>query len=342
MMFKFALLGVLGLVAAGAAAVLMASMQAQPEAADAQGPQEITVVVAKGNLAPLTRIQQENVELRSVIGLKTPTQYFSDPVEVVGQVLAISMVDGQGFTSASFAPDGPGVQLASTLPHGMRAMTISVSEHAGLSGLLYPGSLVDVLSTFRMYGTEGVLSMTLIRGVQVLAIEDRTVVSAPDSGSNRNARSDRRLRVTLMVDIKQAEALQLAMEHGTVTLALRNPIDSADPTPDTDRLTSLADLRSGTLWEALRMLEEEESHDPAQLAAGGPAAPVEAPPPPDPEPVPAPAVEPAPTPEPAPEIKVIPQWHTLILRGGNAVTRSFELAEDDGAVPANPRARSDK
>ncbi len=33
--------------------------------------------------------------------------------------------------------------------------------------------------------------------------------------------------VTLLVDSKQAKALQLAMEQGTLSLALRNPLDPA-------------------------------------------------------------------------------------------------------------------
>jgi Flp pilus assembly protein CpaB len=214
------------------------------------------------------------------------------------------------------------VHLASTLPHRMRAMTISVSEHAGMSDLLYPGSLVDVLASFRVRGGDGVLSMTLLRGVQVLALEDRTVVSPQEEAGSRN-RNERRRRVTLMVDLKQAEALQLAMEHGSINLAMRNPIDSADPDPDIDRLTSLSDLRSGTLWEALTLLEQE--------ATAAPFPAVEAPPPP----------QPAPEPEPEPkaiaaameqiEVPVVPQWHTRILRAGRSTMQSFELEGEEEA-----------
>jgi Flp pilus assembly protein CpaB len=38
--------------------------------------------------------------------------------------------------------------------------------------------------------------------------------------------------VTLLVDSKQAKALQLAMEQGTLSLALRNPLDVADADRD--------------------------------------------------------------------------------------------------------------
>jgi pilus assembly protein CpaB len=322
MKFKFAILCVLGLIAAAAAAILTASMQVQPAGEGQRGPREVTVVVAKENLPPLMRIEQEHVEMKQVVGIQAPRQYFSDPVEVIGQVLATSMVRGQAFTEAAFAPEGPGVHLASTLPHRMRAMTISVSDHAGMSGLLYPGSLVDVLASFRVQGGEGVLSMTLLRGVQVLALEDRTVVSPSQDGA-ASRRNDSRRRVTLMVDLKQAEALQLAMEHGNIGLAMRNPIDTADPDPDIDRLTSLSDLRSGTLWEAFRLIAEESAGPPT------PEAPPQPPIAPEPEPEPEPKTIASVIKEP--EVVVIPQWHTRILRAGRSTLESFAVDGEEEA-----------
>jgi hypothetical protein len=46
-------------------------------------------------------------------------------------------------------------------------------------------------------------------------------------------------RVTLLVDTKQAMTLQLAMQQGTLSLALRNPLDSAAGDRETVRLSTL-------------------------------------------------------------------------------------------------------
>jgi hypothetical protein len=68
----------------------------------------------------------------------------------------------------------------------------------------------------------------MLRGIQVLAVSGDSVVSNPESqeeGGAKNRNASRGTLVTLMVDPKQAEALQLAMENGNISLSLRNPLD---------------------------------------------------------------------------------------------------------------------
>ena len=65
--------------------------------------------------------------------------------QVVGRAVIKPMVAGQPFTRTSFVPEGTGPHLAAILQPGMRAVTVQVSEYAGLEGILYPGSVVDVL-----------------------------------------------------------------------------------------------------------------------------------------------------------------------------------------------------
>jgi pilus assembly protein CpaB len=98
-----------------------------------------------------------------------------------------------------------------------------------MGGLLYPGCLVDVIATFRLrYQDERgqAISTTLLRGVQVLAIQDLSIVSKADQEKAPARSSESQLlTVTLMVDTRQAEALQLAMDSGKISLAMRNPLD---------------------------------------------------------------------------------------------------------------------
>jgi hypothetical protein len=61
-----------------------------------------------------------------------------------------------------------------------------------------------------------------------LAVQDTSIVSEPDAGQESKrpeTRARDQLVVTLMVDTRQAEALQLAMENGSISLAMRNPLD---------------------------------------------------------------------------------------------------------------------
>ena len=62
-----------------------------------------------------------------------------------------------------------------------------------------------------------------------LAIEQQTVVSPGKTVSemeNVSSRATDVRCVTLLVDSRQANALQLAMEQGVLSLALRNPLDA--------------------------------------------------------------------------------------------------------------------
>ena len=68
-------------------------------------------------------------------------------------------------------------------------------------------------------------------------------------------RLNRGLLVTLMVDSQQGEALQLAMEHGVISLALRNPKDTGLVDRDATllsggRLAQLAEMLAPTIFSA--------------------------------------------------------------------------------------------
>src|SRR5262249_4211654 len=160
-----------------------------------------------------------DVTVKTITRSQAPVDCVSDPVQIVGQVLTVSVLEGQALTKNCFAPEGSGYHIASTLPLGMRAMSVSLADYSRLHGLLYPGSVVDVLASFKVPSTDrrgtDVVSVTLLRSVEVLAVEDRTVTKSEEKPEKApTGLYDRRKRVTLMVNSKQAEALQVAMENG--------------------------------------------------------------------------------------------------------------------------------
>ena len=144
--------------------------------------------------------------------------------------------------------------------------------------------------------------MTLLQGVQVLAIGDRTVVSgqehADEPALGTGAAKIAHRIITLMVDPNQAEALQLATKYGTVSLALRNPLDANPAGSDTTLLSELSDEFSGML---------------AQLAV--PQTPTVAP------------AEQAEENGAAGRAEDEPAWQTIVIRGGAVEIKSFARAE---------------
>ena len=227
---------ILGLLAALSAILLVKAVQTNGDTLGGKG--DVKAVVAKNSLPAMSWITSQHIEVKEVPRKGLAVDYFSDPVQVVGKVLAVPITKDQVLTRSNLISEGSGAQLATALPQGMRAVSIPISKHSVMGGLLYPGCLVDVIATFRLRRTREAkgeaLSTTLLRGIQVLAVQNETIFTKADQDQQKAKvrQSSRDLTVTLMVDSRQAEALQLAMNNGKVTLAMRNPLDQHDVESD--------------------------------------------------------------------------------------------------------------
>jgi pilus assembly protein CpaB len=333
---KWAIAGltVLGIAAAGCAALLVGALRAGSmiqtkqvrEAADA----EVQVLYAKEALPPMTVIDGNMVAIKTMRKSEAPQHSVSDPVQVVGRILMVGVLPGQPFTSQSFASDSS-ANIATAVAKGKRAVGISVTDYAGLEGLLYPGSVVDVMVTFKSENSpmnqaalRSPLTTTLLERVQVLAIERQTVVSgsAEKVGSDVEStlRPNNSRRVTLLVDTKQAKALQLAMEQGTLSLSLRNPLDTTDGNKEQISLRSIigggeGDAAGGSgggkpmsAWE--RMLSMAMGAKPAAAPQQPGAAPAK--------------------PE-GPQV-----WETTVIRGDKSQTYAFPVDANGKPLEARP------
>src|SRR5262245_30891564 len=150
---KWAIAGltVLGIAAAACAALLVSALRAgsfmpQRSAKDLDG--DVQVIYAKAALDAMTVVDGDMVASKTVKRSEAPQKSISDPVQVVGRVLTVAMLPGQAFTTDAFAADRS-ASLAAAVGKGKRAVGISVTDYAGLEGLLYPGSVVDVFLTLK-------------------------------------------------------------------------------------------------------------------------------------------------------------------------------------------------
>ncbi len=349
---KWSVMGLvlLAVVAAVCAAVLVGSLRAGLRGAAAQEVESavVKVLVAAKDMPAMSVVDAGAIREKQVARDQAPEEFISNPVQAIGKVLALPMAEGQPFSSGCFASEGTGMQLAAALPQGMRAVSISLTQHSGLDGLLYPGSVVDVLASFQVNAEKDKLqeavSAVLIQGVEVLAVEDRTVVSdtgkdSTDSALGRASQYGRKRKVTLLVTPKQAEALQLAMEHGRLSLAMRNPLDA---TPSRRKGTFLSELSEDFAQLSREMGSGARRQPPSALpqwagvGAGGwswPWRPQGATPP-----TTQPAVR-GPLAPPAPPVHVDQppdaglagsgKWETVVLRGGKARKQSFPVREEN-------------
>ena len=312
-----------GLIAAACAAVLIATVArpagpAAPTAAASAEPL-VDVLVAARELQPNSVVDTAAVIVKKVPKSQVPVHALLNPVQVVGKVLTDKMLADQAFTKSCFAREGTGVYLATAVPPGKRAMSITLTDWSGMAGLLYPGSVVDVLVSYKTLGLDSkrieneLRATTLLQGIQVLAIGSQSI--ADDSYQDKEAgalaqRGQMNFRqVTLLVDPKEAEILQLAMQAGSVSLAMRNPLDADH---EARRLTRAREISpDGGMATLLTAWADEPFEDAPAVAAK--------------------KAEPLP---PAPP----PNWETIIIRGKNSSTRTFPLPI--GAAPAATNSES--
>lgn len=304
----------LGVAAAVAAAVLTASMQAKPlqDARQLIAP-DAQILVAARDVPAMTFLKADDCEQKTVPGEQAPDDCFAIPAQAAGKLLTVPVVAGQALTRNLFAPEGSGMHLAGMLDPGMRAVTVSLSDYCGLEGLLYPGCRVDVMGTFEIRGGQdkvgSAVSTALLENVLVMAV-DREAVGATDEEKDEaesKPKYNKKILVTLMVDANQAEALQLGMEHGLISLAMRNPNDQQKGDQDATLLSE------GRLAQLARLL------DPTVGIAGATQKPNPNAAAAQPDPAPSPT---ATTPS---QRKATPEVKVNVIRGIATETLSFPL-----------------
>jgi Flp pilus assembly protein CpaB len=313
----------LGVMAAACAAFLVQGIKlsAIPSAINKVKPDdntEVQVLIAARTIPAMTVVDSRLVMAKNMLKKDAPPDFISNTVEVVGKVLAKPVVEGQSFTSSCFAGDSASRLVAEAIPKGKRAVGISVTDYAGLEGMLYPGSTVDVMASFKAQGSEDWRSSsttTLLENVQVLGIEQQTVVS-PGKTMADTANMTHTRRVTLLVDTKQAKVLQLAMEQGTLSLAMRNPMDDSNANRDSVSLAKLLGghppppisdskmEKSDDFWDRFARAAIEAQHRQQVKAATGH----------DPF---GPSTQPAAPPP--------PQWEITVIRGESTSTQRFPM-----------------
>lgn len=262
MKWTVVLLIVFGLIAALSTFILMAAVSADDSKSDS-----IDVVVARQAMPAMSIVSSHQIELKKVSKKGLPGGSFTDPTLVIGRALSADAKEGQVLTNRLFITEGSGMKLASILPAGMRAVSFPVSGRSVVEGLLYPGSIVDVVATFRMRSQKGkgeALSVTLLQGVKILAVGNETMFSSSEEDKKKTGKKIMGSRssiitVTVMVTSRQAEALQLAMQSGTISLAMRNPLDKRPVDPDATILDQGRLAKLGSLMESSIMANQIDS-----------------------------------------------------------------------------------
>lgn len=185
-------------------------------AANSAGGKAVTqqVVVASRDIPEGSTIDRIALTTKAYPTAAVPAGAFSSPDSVVGRVTRVSVFTGEAIVPGRLAPVGSGPGLELKIAPGQRAMAVRINDVAGISGLIQPGSRVDVLVTIKEDNSDKQIAKLFMSNMQVLSVGSE--VQRDASGKPISATT-----VTLGVTPEEAERLAIAMNTGAIQLVLR-------------------------------------------------------------------------------------------------------------------------
>lgn len=259
---------VLSLLAGAAAVVLAARWMGQQASGE-----RTQVLVATRDLDLGQAISAEMLQPVAWPSGNVPAGSFTDPQLLDGRVVRNSIFKGEPVLEPKLAPEGTKAGLDSIIKAGHRAISVKVNEVVGVAGFLAPGSFVDLLVNIRD-DRDNAISRVVLERIMVLAVAQEA--RRPDETKARVVNA-----VTLEVTPEQAEKIDLARNVGTLSLMLRNQVDTQDD------VNTVGVRREDLFGDAKPAPAPVVAAAPVRRAASRPA--------PRPAPAAAPAAPPAPT-----------------------------------------------
>ena len=183
---------------------------------EARAVQTTRIAVARVPLQFGARITPQNVQFIEWPVNSVPRGSFRAMEELMpaGQthVVLRSIEAGEPILRTRLSGEGGRATLSAVLPPDMRAVSIRISDVAGVAGFALPGDRVDLLLT-REFGSEQVTEV-LLNNVRLIAVDQNANDNAEQPALGRTA--------TLEVSQADAQKITLGAAVGTLSLALRS------------------------------------------------------------------------------------------------------------------------
>lgn len=181
------------------------------------------IAVAAVDVELGAKLQPEMLRMVTWPAGNEPPGAFTTSDVLKDRVVKTAFVRGEPILEAKLAPPGTQGGLSAVVAEGKRAMTVRVNDVVGVAGFALPGNYVDIMVNTQHEGAKGnnkdaAISKIVLERILVLAIA-QTADRDETKPKVVNA-------VTLEVSPQQAELLDLARSVGTLSLVLRNQVDT--------------------------------------------------------------------------------------------------------------------
>jgi len=223
----------------GIAAVALAWIWLEGQASTKQN----RVVVTTTDVNRGQRLQPEMLKLVDRPAKDVPKDAFTDSSPLTERVLKVNVAKGEIVSETKLAPAGTMGGLSALISEGKRAITVRVNDVIGVAGFALPGNYVDIIVHTERDPAVGENAQRGTLHVSKIVLERILVLAVAQEVSRDETKPKVVNAVTLEVTPEQAENLDLARGVGTLSLALRNQIDSTVPeTAGATKLTLLDEL----------------------------------------------------------------------------------------------------
>lgn len=140
-----------------------------------------------------------------------------------GRVVKTAFIRGEPILEGKLAPAGTQGGLSAVVAEGKRAMTVRVNDVVGVAGFALPGNYVDIMVNT---SHEGAKTNNKDAAISKIVLERILVLAIAQTADRDETKPKVVNAVTLEVSPQQAELLDLARSVGTLSLVLRNQIDT--------------------------------------------------------------------------------------------------------------------
>lgn len=220
----------------GLAAVVLASNWVQQQGSMTTS----QVVVAAKDMDLGTRLTPENlttvewprgsVPQGALTGEAARSSLLKDPQTQEPRVLKVSVLKGEAILEPKLAPIGTKGGLSAVIGEGKRAITVRVNDVVGVAGFALPGNYVDILVNTEDENAKSASKND--KSISKIVLEHILVLAVAQESGRDETKPKVVNAVTLEVSPDQAEKLDLARSIGTLSLVLRNQVDSSPVTTE--------------------------------------------------------------------------------------------------------------
>jgi pilus assembly protein CpaB len=172
------------------------------------------------------RLNPEFIKMIDWPSGSVPPGAFTDAQKLDGRVMKNSVLRGEPILDGKLTPVGTVGGLSAVIAEGRRAITVRVNDVIGVAGFALPGNYVDIIvSTQQENG--GKQSSSKDDSISKIVLEKILVLAVAQEVGRDETKPKVVNAVTLEVTPDQAEKLDLARSVGTLSLVLRNQVDTA-------------------------------------------------------------------------------------------------------------------